>query len=421
MIVDCAAYTRGKRHPGSARPRRRVRDRPAADDDTFSCGSACTTLGPREFESVATEFEPHPPAVEDAIHAHQRPKLELYGDMLFLVIKTARYDDAREAIEFAELQMLAGKGYLVTGATATPAEALAPAPAGRFRGLERLAWGRSAAVYAADRVVDEYEPVLDGLDNDIAEIESVFSDDRTNPAARIYSLLLKEHVGHELPRPVRSSGCTRSSTCCTTPTWPLPADAQHFTDGVATRSPSASLPTCCRSTSAPPWQQNDDMRCIVAQRAAARSDPHGGGVQSPTTCPNSARSGATLRPRPDGRARARAVPLLPPAAASRPLPAAGMASLSSARVSSWSRPLVATPLPPSCPGAVEGGEAPTGLAHDHGHGRHVLEGHYRVDHHVGPPAGDHGVAVAVTPGAQLVAAHTPSRAGPRATTDTRWW
>jgi magnesium transporter len=187
MIVDCAAYTRGQRQPG-------VLDLDDAfetgrqDDDTFVWVGLHDPT-PDEFETVAKEFELHPLAVEDAIHAHQRPKLELYGTMLFLVVKTARYDDAREAIEFAELQMLAGKGFLVTVRHGDACE-LTSTRRMLEGDPERLARGPIAVVHAViDRVVDDYEPVLDGLDNDIAEIEvEVFSDDRKNPAARIYKL-----------------------------------------------------------------------------------------------------------------------------------------------------------------------------------------------------------------------------------------
>jgi magnesium transporter len=187
VIVDCAAYTHGKRQPG-------VLDLEDAfetgrrDDDTF-VWVGLHDPSPEEFDAVAKEFELHPLAVEDAIHAHQRPKLELYGEMLFLVVKTARYDDAREAIEFAELQLLAGKGFLVTVRHGDACE-LASTRRALEQDPERLSRGPIAVVHAViDRVVDDYEPVLDGLDNDIAEIEvEVFSDDRNNPAGRIYKL-----------------------------------------------------------------------------------------------------------------------------------------------------------------------------------------------------------------------------------------
>lgn len=187
MIVDCAAYTRGQRQPGVLNIDDAF-ETGRQDDETFVWVGLHDPTH-EEFETVAKEFELHPLAVEDAVHAHQRPKLELYGDMLFLVIRTARYDDDREAIEFAELQLLAGKGFLVTVRHGDASE-LASTRRMLETEPERLARGPIAVVHAViDRVVDDYEPVLDGLDNDIAEIEvEVFSDDRTNPAARIYKL-----------------------------------------------------------------------------------------------------------------------------------------------------------------------------------------------------------------------------------------
>ena len=69
---------------------------------------------PAEFTAVSVEFELHPLAVEDAIKAHQRSKLERYGDCLFLVFKTARYDDDAETIEFSEIQLFAGDRFVIT-------------------------------------------------------------------------------------------------------------------------------------------------------------------------------------------------------------------------------------------------------------------------------------------------------------------
>ena len=67
-----------------------------------------------EFEAVREEFGLHALAVEDAVNAHQRPKLEVYDDDLFVVLKTARYDDHTETVEFAELQLFVGERYVVT-------------------------------------------------------------------------------------------------------------------------------------------------------------------------------------------------------------------------------------------------------------------------------------------------------------------
>ena len=106
------------------------------------------------------------------------------------MFKTARYDDAAEAIEFAEIQLLRrATGFVIT-VRHGEASALAPVRHQLEADPERLALGPIAVVHAIlDRVVDDYRPVLDGLDNDIVEIEAeVFSPERANPAERIYKL-----------------------------------------------------------------------------------------------------------------------------------------------------------------------------------------------------------------------------------------
>jgi magnesium transporter len=142
-----------------------------------------------EFDSIRREFDLHELAVEDAIHAHQRPKLEIYGDMVFVVVKTARYDDDAEAVEFAELQIFAGDGFVIT-VRHGKASPLAQVRDQMEHDQERCALGPLAVVHAIlDRVVDDYTPVLDGLDNDIVESEAeVFEPAHRNPAPRIYKL-----------------------------------------------------------------------------------------------------------------------------------------------------------------------------------------------------------------------------------------
>jgi len=100
VIVDCAVYTGGKRRPGQLELDDAL-EAARSGDDTFTwIGLHEPTSA--EFDDVAAEFELHPLAVEDAIGAHERSKLERYGDCLFLVFKTARYDDDRETIEFSD-------------------------------------------------------------------------------------------------------------------------------------------------------------------------------------------------------------------------------------------------------------------------------------------------------------------------------
>jgi magnesium transporter len=187
MIVDCALYTAGRRRPGQLRLEDALESCRAGDDTFVWIGLHEPTQD--EFDRVSAEFELHPLAVEDAIKAHQRSKLEHYGDCIFLVFKTARYDDEAEAIEFAEILMFAGDRFVITVRHGT-ASALTPVRRELEADPDRLALGPIAVVHAIlDRVVDDYRPVLDGLDHDIVEIEGqVFSPERGDPAMRIYKL-----------------------------------------------------------------------------------------------------------------------------------------------------------------------------------------------------------------------------------------
>ncbi|HKA83273.1 MAG TPA: magnesium and cobalt transport protein CorA [Acidimicrobiales bacterium] len=187
MIIDCAVYSKGVRQPGQL-------DLNDALEAGRSSDHSFAWIGlyepeEEEFDAVAREFHLHPLAVEDAVHAHQRPKLEHYGDCLFLVLRTARYNDEDEAVEFSEILLFAGDRFIVT-VRHGEGSALAPVREQLESDPGRLALGPIAVVHAiVDRVVDDYQPVLDGLDNDIAEIEAeVFSPERTNPAVRIYKL-----------------------------------------------------------------------------------------------------------------------------------------------------------------------------------------------------------------------------------------
>jgi magnesium transporter len=142
-----------------------------------------------EFDSLTQEYGLPPLAVEDAIKAHQRPKLDVYGDVLFLVLKTARYVDPEEVVEIGELLVFCGPDYVITvrhgeaGSLAGAREALEADP-------ERMRHGPTAALHAIlDTVVDDYAPAIEGLQTDVDELEEeLFSPRRVNVAERIYRL-----------------------------------------------------------------------------------------------------------------------------------------------------------------------------------------------------------------------------------------
>ena len=111
MIVDRAIYRDGQR---SGEPDT-IADLSAASRD----GGGIAWLGlhqptAEELAAVAEEFDLHELAVEDTIHAHQRPKLERYGDTLFLVLRPARYIDETETVEFGEIHVFAGPWFVIT-------------------------------------------------------------------------------------------------------------------------------------------------------------------------------------------------------------------------------------------------------------------------------------------------------------------
>ena len=142
-----------------------------------------------DIRSVADEFSIHALAVEDTIKAHQRPKLERYDDVLFTVLRPARYIDADERVEFGELHVFTGRDFVVTVRHAESPD-LARVRRRMEAAPDLLRLGPEAVLYAImDEVVDEYAPVVAGLENDIDEIEDqVFAGD-PQVSRRIYELL----------------------------------------------------------------------------------------------------------------------------------------------------------------------------------------------------------------------------------------
>ena len=185
MIVDRAIYRDGKRTQ--------------APDTLSELNAACrggagiAWIGlyrpdGQEFANIAREFELHELAVEDAVKAHQRSKLERYGDTVFLVLRPARYVDETETVEFGEVHVFAGPQFVITVRHAEVPdlhrvrEKLEARP-------ELLSRGPFAIVHAIlDRVVDDYAPVVAGIENDIDEIEDDVFVGSPTVSRRIYEL-----------------------------------------------------------------------------------------------------------------------------------------------------------------------------------------------------------------------------------------
>jgi magnesium transporter len=145
--------------------------------------------GEEEFAAVASEFDLHELAVEDAVMAHQRPKLERYGETLFIVLRPARYLDATETVAFGEVAIFVGPQFVIT-VRHGDAPKLGPVRRRLEARPDLLLHGPTAIAHAIiDHVVDGYEPVVAGLENDIDEIENeVFSGSPT-VSRRIYQLI----------------------------------------------------------------------------------------------------------------------------------------------------------------------------------------------------------------------------------------
>jgi magnesium transporter len=187
MLVDCAHYRDGTRQ----------HDRPLDPEEAARIareGNDFVWLGlyepdVSEMESVAKAFGLPELAVEDAEHAHQRPKLEQYEDSnFFVVLRPARYDDEREEVEFGEIHLFIGPGYVIAIRLGEASE-LGPARRRLEQRPDLLELGPASAVWAiVDKVVDDYRPVVDGLENDLEEVEEEIFSRRGDPTQRIYFL-----------------------------------------------------------------------------------------------------------------------------------------------------------------------------------------------------------------------------------------
>ena len=187
MIADNAIYVDGRRaakQPSSLQETYeylRQLDNGVAWIDLFK-----PTQG--EFESVAQELELSPRVIEGAIKPQQRPKLVRYGDSLFVVLKTARYLDEPEKVQFSEVHVLVGKDFIVT-VRYEEIPALEEVRRRLEGEPELLRQGPQPILREImDQIVDDYEPVLEGLGTDIQEVEVEVFGGNEDVSQRIYEL-----------------------------------------------------------------------------------------------------------------------------------------------------------------------------------------------------------------------------------------
>ena len=190
-MVDCAFYSRGERMP--------------SDGMTLAEAASCPRKGnnfvwielhepSRELMAeVSSHFGLHELAVEDAaVGAHQRPKVDPYDNFYFIVYKSARYDAPTNRVLFSELDLFLGAGFVIAVRHGEPAD-----PEQARSHLEQyphlLRSGPAAAVWAIlDTVVDDYTPVLEGLEEDIERLERAMFSGQENLTEQIY--VLKEEI-----------------------------------------------------------------------------------------------------------------------------------------------------------------------------------------------------------------------------------
>ena len=144
---------------------------------------------PEELQNAASAFGIHPLALEDATLTHERPKVDVFGDTLTVVIRPARYIDSIEVVDIGQITMMASPRHIVV-VRHGDAVTLTDLRTRMEADPEWLAQGPGAVMHAIiDEVVEAYSPVLLGIDNDITEVEeTVFSDTRDSPTQRIYDL-----------------------------------------------------------------------------------------------------------------------------------------------------------------------------------------------------------------------------------------
>ena len=203
-VVDNAIYVDGKRTVS-----------PASLDTAFSALRSCPDDGHSfawigmlrptrgEIDAVAHEFDLHELAVEDTVNQHQRPKLERYGDTIFVVLRPARYVDPVEVITIGELHLFLGPEFAITVRHADEPN-LAEVRKYLEKDPKLLRHGPYAVLWGVlDRVVDDYLPVLEGLQDDIDQIEEeVFGGDAA-VSKRIYQLTREVIAFHRAVEPLR--------------------------------------------------------------------------------------------------------------------------------------------------------------------------------------------------------------------------
>ena len=186
MIVDCAYYLDG--HRSDVGPMS-LQEAAARSGQGGFVWLGLFEPDAAELAQVRDLFGLHELAVEDAQNMHMRPKIDSYDkDVQLIILRTARYDDAAEDVEFGEISIFFSPTFVIAVRQGVASE-LRGARQRLEQRPELLAAGSSSVLWAImDQVVDGYAPVVTGLDHDIDQIEATVFSGAVAPTERIYSL-----------------------------------------------------------------------------------------------------------------------------------------------------------------------------------------------------------------------------------------
>jgi magnesium transporter len=198
MIVDSTIYVDGHRDGSS--PLEEIQETCREKGGFAWIDLYQPTL--KEFDSVAGELGLHQLAVQEGLKVHQRPKIERYGETLFVVLKAARYVEEKETVEFGEVHAFVGSDFVITIRYSEVNE-LGEVRRWAEDKPELLRKGPYAVLYAImDRIVDDYVPVVAGLENDIDEIEVEVFKNKPDVSKRIYELFREVIQFHQATQPL---------------------------------------------------------------------------------------------------------------------------------------------------------------------------------------------------------------------------
>lgn len=186
VIVDCAHYTAAGRRDGERISLERAAACAGSGDGFVWVGVHDPSL--EEMAELRERFALHELAIEDAANLHQRPKLEDYDDGYFVVLRPACYHDDREVVEIGEIHLFLGHGYVIS-VRHGPASELSRARKRLEERVDLLQAGPASVFWAIlDVVVDDYAPVVQGLDDDVEEVEETVFAGVADQTQRIYQL-----------------------------------------------------------------------------------------------------------------------------------------------------------------------------------------------------------------------------------------